>query len=163
MNSEGGYDITGITASTDMGSTAKSIPQNDYAEVIAIRLRAGFTDYATAFIQLASILTSTTSNFRWRIVLNPTETSAGTWSNVNTAGSVMEQNTTRVVTENTGLTISAGYGSALVNQVDIDERPVLTLGTTLAGVTDVISLQVRNLTTNQTESYLASLTWREVF
>jgi hypothetical protein len=162
MNSEGGYEITGVTASVDMGSTVESVPGNGFEELLAIRMRSSFTEFATAFLQRGSVLAASASSFLWRIVLNPTETAAGTWVNVNTGSSIMEYNLGRTVTENTGLLIACGYTATASNQASVDDRPVLTLGTTLAGVTDVLSLQVRNLAAGN-EDYLGSLTWREIF
>jgi hypothetical protein len=161
MNSEGGYEITGITASADMGGTVEQIPGGGFEELLAIRMKSNFTEFATAFLQRGSILAASSSSFLWRIVLNPTETGAGTWEDVG-AGSIMQKNVGRVVTENTGLIIACGYAATAQNQASIDDRPVLTLGTTLAGVTDVLSLQVRNLGGGN-EDYLGSMTWREVF
>lgn len=162
MNSEGGYDITGVTASADMGGTVEQIPGGGFEEILAIRMRAAYTEFATAFLQAASVLAASSSNYLWRIVLNPTATTLGTFQDVNAAASVMERSLDRVVTENTGLLIASGYVAAAVNNISIDQKPVLTFGTTLAGVTDVLSLQVRNLGTGN-EDYLGSLTWREVF
>jgi hypothetical protein len=162
VNSEGGYEITGVTATQDMGATVEQIPGAGFEEILAIRMKSSFTEFATAFLQRASVLAASTSNFLARIVLNPTETVAGAWVDVNTNGSIMEYNLGRTVTENTGLELSAIYGSALVNGAGLDEKPVVTLGTTLAGVTDVYSLQIRNLGGGN-EDYLGSLTWREIF
>jgi hypothetical protein len=162
MNSEGGYEITGVTASADMGGTVEQIPGGGFEEILALRMRAAFTEFATAFVQAGSVLAASASSFLWRLVLNPTETAAGAWANVNTTGSIMEQNLGRTVTEGTGLLIAAGYVSTAVSSINVDQKPVLTFGTTLAGVTDVISLQVRNLGAGN-EDYLGSLTWREVF
>lgn len=162
MNSEGGYDITGVTASADMGGTVEQIPGGGFEEILAIRMRAAYTEFATAFLQAASVLAASSSNYLWRIVLNPTATTPGTFQDVNTAASIMERSLDRVVTENTGLLIASGYVASTVNNISIDSKPVLTFGTTLAGVTDVLSLQVRNLGGGN-EDYLGSLTWREVF
>lgn len=162
MNSEGGYDITGVTASADMGGTVEQIPGGGFEEILAIRMRAAYTEFATAFLQAASALAASSSNYLWRIVLNPTATTPGTFQDVNTAASIMERSLDRVVTENTGLLIASGYVASTVNNISIDSKPVLTFGTTLAGVTDVLSLQVRNLGGGN-EDYLGSLTWREVF
>jgi hypothetical protein len=162
MNSEGGYDITGVTASADMGGTVEQIPGGGFEEILAIRMRAAYTEFATAFLQAASVLAASSSNYLWRVVLNPTATTPGTFQDVNTAASIMERSLDRVVTENTGLLIASGYVASTVNNISIDQKPVLTFGTTLAGVTDVLSLQVRNLGGGN-EDYLGSLTWREVF
>jgi hypothetical protein len=160
MASEGGYEITGLTSSADSGATANQIVSGGTEEVLAVRMQTGFTEFATFFIQALSIINTTSGPFRWRLVLNPTETSAGAWTSV--TNSVLERNSTRVVTANTGTVIATGYVAATSNQVTLDTRPVLTAGTTLAGVTDIYSLQITNLSV-QSEDFYGSLTWREVF
>jgi hypothetical protein len=159
LSSEGGYDVTGITASADTGTAANQITTGAFKEILAVRMQSGFTEFATAFVQRLSIINATSGAYRWRLVLNPTETVAGTWSSV--TNSIMERNVTRTVTADTGTVISAGYVSSTSNDVDIVNRPVLTMGTTLAGVTDIISLQIYNISA-QTEDYYGALIWREV-
>jgi len=160
MASEGGYEITGLTSSADSGTAANQIATGATEEILAVRMQPGFTEFATFFIQALSIINTTGGPFRWRLVLNPTETSEGAWSSV--TNSVLERNSTRVVTANTGTVIATGYVAATSNQVTLDTRPVLTAGTTLAGVTDIYSLQITNLS-GQSENFFGSLTWREVF
>jgi hypothetical protein len=160
VDSEGGYEMNGYLRGTDTGSTTNQIAGTSFEELLAVRMQSVFTDFATVFVQSLSVLAATSSNFLWRLVINPTETGAGTWSAV--PSSVMERNQTRVVTENTGRLVTSGYVAAQLNAIDLRERPMVTLGTTLAGVTDVISLQVRNLGTSN-EDYLGSMTWREIF
>jgi hypothetical protein len=157
--SEGGYEITGVTASYD-SPVARSVAAGATAELVAIRLQSAFTPFATAFVQALSALNATGGNFRWRLVLNPTETGAGTWAAI--PSTVMESNVTRTVTAGTGIVIASGFVSSASNQISVEARPVLTLGTTLAGVTDVLSLQVSNLAVNADDFY-GALTWREVF
>jgi len=160
VNSEGGYDITGLTASTDTGTTANAIASNSFEEILAIRMQSAFTEFGTAFTQQLSAMNTSTAAFRWRLVVNPTETGSGTWTAV--PNSIMERNLTRTVTVDTGVTIATGYVSSVANAVEVQARPVLTLGTTLAGVTDVFSLQINNIS-NQSEDYFGALTWREIY
>jgi hypothetical protein len=160
VSSEGGYEILGITASTDAGITGLSVASGATVEILAIRMQDVFKEYATAFAQQISAINVTSGPFMWRLVSNPAQTGAGTWSAVN--GSIMEKNTTRTITPDTGIIVASGLVSASTNSVTLDARPVLTLGTTVAGVTDVLSLQIINLN-NSAETFYASLTWREVF
>ncbi len=162
VSSEGGYETNGVTASTDMGNTVNAIASGATEEILAIRIKSANRQYATAFVQALSVIAASSSNFLWRLVVNPTETGAGTWSDVATGSSIMEKNTTRTVTAGTGIVVASGYVASAVNATHIDERPVLTLGQTLAGVGDVYSLQVLNLGVGS-EDYLGSLTWREVY
>jgi hypothetical protein len=160
VNSEGGYDITGVTASTDTGGSANAIASGATEEILAIRMQSSFTEFATAFIQALTTINTTSGPFRWRLVQNPTQTGAGTWTAV--ASSVMEKNTTRTITPDTGVIVDEGYVTAQVNAAQVQSRPVLTFGTTLAGVTDVFSLQILNLS-GQSEDFYGSLTWREIY
>lgn len=160
LASEGGYDLTGLTASADAGVTGNVIASTATEEILAIRLQAGFTEFATAFIQSLSAINTTSGAFRYQLILNPTETGAGTW--VPVPGSVMESNSTRVVTANTGIVIASGFVNADSSSVTLDARPVLTSGTTLAGVTDIYSLVITNLSV-QSETFYGSLTWREAY
>lgn len=159
VNSEGGYEINGVTSGGDSGDVGNAIAAGATEEVMSVRMQGAFTEFATAFINRISIINTTSGPFRWRLVLNPTETGAGTWVQANS--SIMEYNRTRTVTAGTGFVLDNGLISAQQNSVDIDSKPVLTMGTTLAGVTDVISLQITNLS-NQSEDFYGALTWREV-
>jgi hypothetical protein len=160
VSSEGGYDISGVTLSYDMGTVAKAIATNSTSEILAIRMRSSFVEFATAYIQQISAYAKTSSDFMYRLVLNPTETVAGTWSSIN--NSVMESNIGRTVTAGTGAVMFSGYTSTKTDSIISQIRPVLTLGTTLSGITDVISLQVLNLGV-ASESYSGSITWREIY
>jgi hypothetical protein len=160
VNSEGGYEVTGLTAGADRGNTVRTLATTVVGELVAVRMQSAFTEYATAFMQMLSMLASSSTNFRWMLVLNPTETGAGAWTAV--TSSIMEKNTTRTVTAATGILIASGYMASAANAVNLDAKPFLTLGTTLAGVTDVISLQVQNLGGGN-EDFLGGLNWREVY
>lgn len=162
VSSEGGYDINGVTASTDTGATANAIAATSFEEVLALRIKSSFAEFSTAFLTaVASLCTTSSNGYRIRVVLNPTETGAGTWSDVN-ADSIMEKNTTRTVTEDTGLQLGTDYVSGDGNSSDLDLRPVLTMGQTLAGVGDVLSIQIRSFS-GQSEDFRASASWREVY
>lgn len=160
LASEGGYDLTGLTASADAGTTGNAIASGATEEILAVRLQAGFTEFATAFIQSLTAINTTSGAFRYQLVLNPTETAAGTWTAV--PGSVMEANSTRTITPGTGTVIASGFVTADSSSINLDARPVLTSGTTLAGVTDVYSLVITNLSV-QSETFFGSLTWREAY
>lgn len=160
VDSEGGYARTGVTASADMGVTGRQVAGGTIGEILAVRTQAPFTEFSTAIMQSVSLLASTSSNFLWRLVYNPTETAAGTWNPI--TGTIMEQNTGRTVTPDTGIRIASGYVSGDVNSVDVVENPVLTFGTELDGTTDVFSLQVGNLSGGN-ETYLGAMTWREIY
>jgi hypothetical protein len=162
VSSEGGYEDMGVTTTKDMGGTVEQIPGGGFEEIMAIRMKSGFTEFATAFLRRASVMAASSSNFLARIVLNPTATTPGTWADVDTANSIMEFSLDRVVTELTGLDLNSIYAASQLNSAVLEGHQVITLGTTLAGVTDVYSLQVRNLGGGN-EDYLGPLTWHELY
>ena len=160
VGSEGGYQVNGTNASADTDGVSNSVASGANEEILAVRMQAAFTEFSTVFIQSLSAICTTNGSFRWRLVLNPTETSAGTWSAV--TSSILEQNSTRVVTHNTGLVLAVGYVSANSGSITIEANPVLRAGTSLAGVTDVYSLQIFNLM-GGADTFYGSMSWRELY
>lgn len=160
VSSEGGFQEYGFTASADSGTTANAIASGAMEELLAIRMQSAFTEFATAHPVNVNVINTTSGPFRWRLVLNPTETGAGTWAAV--GGSIMEQNTTRTVTANTGTVIASGYVAAQANEVSLDVGALWKMGTTLAGVTDVLSLQIHNLSV-QSEDFFGSIGWHATY
>jgi len=160
VSSEGGYQRTGADGAADTDGTPKTIASAANAEVIAIRMQSAFTEFSTAFVEFVSAVCTSKGDFRWRLVRDPTETAAGTW--VAVSGSIMEFNTTRTVTIDTGRVIGSGFVSDAAGGITITNEPVLRAGTTLAGVTDIYSLQVYN-TTGSSDTYHGSIKWRELY
>lgn len=160
VNSEGGYDLGGMSVAADSGTSANAIASGAMEELLAIRMQSAYTEFAAVVPEQITVINTTSGPFRWRLVLNPTETGAGTWSNV--TGSVVEQNTTRTVTADTGTVMAAGFVSATNNAVELHLGRLFQLGTTLAGVTDVLSLQIHNLSVSS-ENYYGSVSWHEVY
>lgn len=172
LNSEGGYEVTGVTTSADSvpadtPDAGKAIASGATAELMSIRMQNGensaaqFADFATGFIRELRVINTTNGPFRWRLVLNPATTVGGTWLQ-DIPGSIMERNITRTVTPNTGFVLDSGFVASSLNSVEADSRPVLTMGKSLAGVSDVISLQITNIN-NQSETFFGTMTWREVY
>lgn len=160
VDSEGGYELIGVSASADRGLVERTIPGRAIQEILSIRMQSSYTEFATAFVQFLSAISTSSGDFLYRLVLNPTETVAGAWTPI--ANSIMEYNTTREVTPGTGFLISSGVVSSDVDSVNIEDRPLLTFGTDLAGVTDVFSLQI-GVQGSGPEAFLGSLSWREVY
>ena len=163
LMSEGGFDITGVQMCSDTSNVAVTLTSWQSKELMAIRIRADCTSYVTSYLESLTIMNTSAGAFRWRIVVNPTATVAGTWANVDSFGSIMEVNKTRTVTIDTGAQVMAGYspGSSALATLS-GATPVVTMGTNLAGTTDVLSVVVTSLS-NQNETYYASLGWRELY
>jgi hypothetical protein len=168
VSSEGGYDVIGNFAAADRGNTGRSIANGVWAEILAVRIQAAFTSYATAFIQQLSVVSDVSKNAAgcalYRLILNPASASGGAWTAV--TNSIMEQNTTRTgatglpnASAPAGIVLDTGYvGTGPAADFS---RPAVSLGVDLAGVADVYSLQVQNITLGTTNFY-GGMTWREV-
>ena len=145
LSSEGGYDISGIDMNVDSGNVGIAFAANQIKEVLAVRMRPEFTSYATAYLQ--GVMLASTGGavpFFWKVLLNPTAANVGTWTTVNT-NSVLEYNINRAITPNTGTPIVGGVtNAAFATSTMLNERTVYSLGTDLAGTTDVLSLQMNS-------------------
>lgn len=162
VDSEGGLDDVGVGRSIDTGITGFTTGNNtSLYPVLAIRLDAAGLD---AFIQPTnvSLLCTSTSNYRWAIILNPTV--AGTaLSFSDVSNSAVEQATPdNNTTVSGGSVLASGFASD-TNQVrggiaaDIGR---FQLGSAIDGTSDILALCVQNLAAG-TEVYHASLGWRE--
>jgi hypothetical protein len=166
VNSEGGYDLLGISSGFDNGNSLISIANGVWAEVIAVRMRASFASFATAFVQQLTLTCDASKNTAgaalYRVVLNPASVTGGTWASL--TNSALEKNTTRTgatgLPSASGVILDAGYFG--VQALTDTNRPWLTLGQDLAGNLDVISLQVRNINLG-TQNFFGSFTMREVY
>jgi hypothetical protein len=160
VSSEGGYETVGVNTSAETPTTGVSVATATNVEILAIRVTSSFREFASVIARAISAINTTGAAFRWRLVHNPTETGAGTWSAV--PNSVLEKNTTRTVTVDTGVVLASGFVSEAANAITIENNPVVTLGQSLAGVGDVFSLQIYHLTA-QTETFFGSITTRELY
>jgi hypothetical protein len=121
-------------------------------EVSAFRIRASDVKHSVAYISkmIARVSSTTAGICQWYIVMNPTVTSAGTWSSL-AADSVIERNTTRTVNagNSSGTLVASGFMT--YNSTDPvydqgDRINMLTfIGAYANGVSDVLSVQVNNV------------------
>ena len=163
VSSEGGYEPLGFDGAADNQNTLTSLTNGTWGELCAIRIQAAFLPFATAYLQGFTTAndkaSATTGVFLYRVVWNPTATGAGAWSAL--TNSILEKNTTRTVTADTGLIVAAGYGGAAAPANLPAARPMLTMGMDLTGLADVYSLQVRNVNLG-TSNFVGTLNWREI-
>lgn len=162
--SEGGFEPSKILRAVDRATTPlETLNDTSLYPVIAIRLRDGYEGAGVSVDEL-SILTTTTTDYRWALILNPTVTGTA-FSYTAVADSAIEADvgTTNATTVTGGHILRSGYSRG-TNQAGGDiispVRQLLVLGTSIAGVSDVIVLAVQRLT-GTTESFYASLGWRE--
>lgn len=163
VSSEGGYDPNGFDGAADNGITPVSVANGVFVELCAIRIQAQYLPFATAFLKGFTAVNDKagtgTGAFLYRVVWNPVVTGAGTWTAL--SNSVMEKNTSRTVTVDTGTILASGYGGSGAPANLPETQSVLSLGMDLTGLADVYSLQVRNVNLG-TQNFFGTLNWREI-
>lgn len=164
--SEGGQE-PGTHLATSRGDTPLiTLNDNSIYPLIAIRLRPG---YLTADVVPtdATVVCTSTAAYRWMILVNPTVVGvAFAFSTV--INSAIEADVSRLNTTTlnaaTGTQVATGYASSTAS---VDGTSLITpgdyhLGSTIAGVADIVVLAVQRMTTGgAAETFYGSLSWRE--
>lgn len=160
--SEGGFAQTGIVRGTNRGATPIATNNNaSIYPVIAMRLNSSYLHATVKPVNFSLICTST-SAYNWMLVLNPTVVGvAFSFSNVTNSAvdvDVARLNTTTL----TGGTVLASGTSLQTNDgAATSNLPTdFALGSTIAGVSDIVVLAVQRVT-GTSETFYASLNWRE--
>lgn len=162
--SEGGQNPTGNLFSVDRGSTGlQTLNDSDLYPLIAIRLKSA-QQFATVNPKNLSVICTSTSAYRWALLLNPTITGTGL-SFTSLANSAIEYDVSRTntskVAAGTGTQVQSGYAQ---NQGDSNVAAILEsnirLGASIAGVSDILVLAVQRIN-GTTETFFGSLGWRE--
>lgn len=161
VSNGGSFDI-GDMHSVDRGTTVLSLSDAQLYPLIAIRLRAGF-DGVTVTPESVSVICSTTADYRWAMLVNPTFTgTALSWITVTDAciQYATPTNATRINT--TGYQARSGYSSAARgSDFDVTFSPFFALGTDIAGNSDILVLAIQQLANNN-EQFLGSITVRQI-
>jgi len=159
VQSEGGVDKSGITFGINRGSTALSTNNNaNIYSLIAVKLKSSYVS-STVSIDNISVVCSSTAAYAWYLLLNPTITgTALTYSDITNTSVSASTTATNATTLSGGTILATGVSqssndSALLIQNPNDYR----LGSTYAGVSDVIVLAIQRLT-GTSETFYASLT-----
>lgn len=161
--SEGGLKDTGFPFSITRGSTPlTTLNDADIYPLFAIRLNSSYLTSSIKILDLSIVCTSTAA-FNCYLILNPTVTGTALSFTQITNSSIDAQVNTTNATKVTGGTrlfcltdnqANATSGVASVLNSDF------YLGSTIAGVSDVIVLGVQRLT-GTTESFYGSLNWKD--
>jgi len=166
VQSEGGYNLAGNLFSADRAATSFTTAANTSINpLVGLRLRSDRPD-GTIIALSASILCTSTAQFRWSLLLNPTVagTDAASWTSVggNSAAQYdVSRDNTNLLTG--GTQIASGYledtnqaGGAIDLRLNSAVRP----GIDIDGGQDELVLAVQNLSA-AAETYYASINWRE--
>ncbi len=161
--SEGGVVRSGPSFSVDRGVTGfVTGTSQSLFPLISIRLKSTHLD-TTIIPDEFSVISTTTSNFRWCLLLNPTIAGVDAVSWTSVPNSAIEYDVSRTTTNTLsgGTQITSGYGSSTNSEVSSVVNPSLYLGATALGVRDQLVLAVQNLAV-QTETYYAQMEWHEL-
>jgi hypothetical protein len=160
--SEGGAERTGIIRAVDRGVTGLTTgADTNIYPLCAIRLGSGGLE-ATVRALKTEVFCSSTSDWRWALILNPTV--AGTaFSFSALADSPVEYDVARTnaTTLSGGYVLASGYGSASVQSSPPQASPTdYALGSLIDGTSDILVLAVQNIS-GAAETYFGSLTFLE--
>ncbi len=161
--SEGGREKTGFVLSIDRGDTVlTTLNNNSVYPLIAIRLKSTYLMASIEELSL-SVLSLSNSAYRYCLVLNPTVTgTAFSFTGITNSAVEADVTTTSATTISGGNQILSGYIDATAAQGNLiqDIPSDLRLGSSIAGVSDIMVLGVQRIT-GTAESFYASLCWRE--
>ena len=160
--SEGGIEATG-TAFGVYSPRSINVANNASTTLLSIQHRAGFERVTIIPTQVGPI-TAGNGASQWELLYNPTFTTAPVWSPTSRGFCQISTPAVGAAAGQAGIgpnteVIAAGVFSQNTGSVDLILRDTtLTLGADVAGVSDVISLVVTNVSGGN-EQYLASLNW----
>lgn len=165
--SEGGRDKVGFVLTADRGITGlTTLANTNIYPLIAIRLKSTHL-MANIDELLFSILCTSATSYRYAVLLNPSVTgTAFSFSSITNSAIEAATTTTNATTVSGGTLLLSGYvdaGAVSGNQdILISEIPNdLHIGSSIAGVSDILVVAIQ-LLSGSAETFLASLTWREI-
>lgn len=159
--SEGGQELSGLVLSATSGNTALTATTAGVVYgAIGIRLKTTHVG-ATVKTESMSIMgTSANDPVQWMLILNPTVAGAFTYNDLtNSACQVAYGASANTITG--GTILNAGMLFTQTSQYN-DLRNALTLGSTIAGVSDKLVLCVMPVAGATSVAVYSSLTWREL-
>lgn len=160
---EGGSQDTGALRSYNMGEpTINANTVGTKYALIGIRLKSTHLGASVKLVS-GSILPTTSDNYIWEVILNPTVAGTFTYNDqVNSAVQIAEGDTTGNPSTNTvtgGTVMNSGYGVDNVPFQQAVENAIL-LGSAIDGTPDEIIICVNPMTINL--DIHGALTWREL-
>ena len=160
--SEGGADATGLTHTVDRAASSLTTGSNtSIYGLVAIRLKAAALQ-ATVRVAALGVMCTSTADYRWALILNPTIVgTALSWSD-ETDSAVQSATPGNGTTLTGGTLLASGYGSS-TNQVTIPIASRATdfaLGSLIDGTSDIVVLAIQNMA-NGADVYLGTLTYTE--
>jgi hypothetical protein len=162
--SEGGQPDNGLVLATSRADTPLvTLNNNSIYPMIAIRLRSTHL-FATVAMLTASVVCTSNATYRWMLLLNPAVVgTALAFVGVTNSAVEVDVTATNATTLTGGTQLDTGYGlSATAATSQIAAPSQLELGSTIAGVSDIIVFAIQRMTVGgAAETFFGSLGWRE--
>lgn len=164
VQSEGGQDSIGFTFGLNRGPTPlTTLNDSDIYPLIAVRYQTGKNIIPIRMLGFSVACSTATTVFAAHLLLNPTV--AGTaLSFTPLANSSLEYDISRT----NGTKVSAGTlldsivgVTVKASAIQVESANDVSLGATIAGVSDILVLAVQRLT-GTTEPFYGSIVWREL-
>lgn len=158
--SEGRAQATGSTRAASRNATSLvTLNNTNLYPLISIRLKAGFESGSVKTV-LASVICTSAADIEVQLLLNPVVTGTAL-AFTGITNSVVEADAvaTNATTVSGGTLLNAVVASS-GGQIDLSGPSDFQIGTSIAGVNDVLVLAVRRLDGN-VETFYGALNWRE--
>lgn len=162
--SNGGKQESGANRSVDRGITQLTTLNNSSIyPLVAIRKKVGY-EGASIIPSKVTVMCTSTAQFRWCILLNPTVVgTALSFSSVTNSAIEADVSITSATTVTGGIQLVSDYGQQTNNSESAPAEGIpsrIRLGTSIAGIADILVLGVQRIT-GTTESFFGVLDWRE--
>jgi len=157
---EGGQQAQGQLHYATTDDAAVAVASGNTVGLIGVRLKSAYFDQQVD-LTTASIINTNKNEFEWRLYFNPTVAGTFTFAD-HPNSSVQLAIGTSANTITGGIIIGGGVnaGATQGSTAEAELKNALRLGSTIAGVSDVIVLAVKAYNTGET--FDASLGWREL-
>jgi hypothetical protein len=161
--SEGGYENPGLSYAADRGVTSLTGVNNlQLYPLISLRTISTSDGVVIRPEAIDILCTSSNSNFRWALVVNPTinGVDAASWTPI--TGSDAEYDVSRTLTNylTGGYIIASGYGNQKAAPISSIIQGTYSLGASITGTRDELVLAVQKIG-NGTDNFIASFVWKE--
>jgi hypothetical protein len=162
VQSEGGLDQNGMIFSAGHTNTT-SLPTSNDSDIYAlVGIRLKTTHFGSTIIpRNISVATSTATDFRWALILNPTVAGTFTYADI-TNSSVQQATGTANTNKVTGGTqLQMGIVSTKADFVALDIDNAIRIGSTIDGVADSMVLCASRIT-GTNETFRGSIIFRDL-
>ena len=161
--SEGGYQNPGLSYAADRGVTSLTGVNNlQLYPLISLRTISTSAGVVIRPEAIDILCTSSNTNFKWALVVNPAinGVDAASWTPI--TGSDAEYDVSRTLTNHLigGYIIASGYGSQKAAPISSIIQGTYSLGASIAGTRDQLVLAVQKIG-NGTDNFIASFVWKE--